>query len=439
MTKAVAGYAKGQSGWLWFCCLACACSRLLEPARPLLSPTNVHYGLMDCHHTSEGLVGKLKDGRWSKVLRQPTRVAAGDLLEVRVSAQATTEDARACFRSRLRVDDQEIGGGVVQSICQPNPAGGNHHTPMTAVGTWLADRDAEVKVEFEMRCDIEQPEIGINDADLSSAQPFGRLTVSCFRPGKGAGLSALRPCSAPSASGTHCRLPLIFEPLMVMPLAARAGDYGYFFATLNASHLSDEEAGTYKRPHQDYDGEQVGTVFSLREQAASANHGENLCSGHPRLQAFNSAAVRFEQPTQEVKFHVGGAYTRGARLEDLAGYTLTFSQPGRPLAESRELFLKAEDFQQGHWSSRLEAAAHEVVRVTLLLNLTSPKEPEAVTTELTLGDQSTRAVRTLGGSYPRGFVRLELVAEAAGPLPLAISAGAQPVDGYLLVQRFSAP
>lgn len=400
------------------------------------------YRLVESLRNLDSLVGPLKDGRWATVFRQAVQVEKGDLLDVRATSQGTTEDRRARYQLQLLVDGQLLGGSSCQSIAQPDPHGGNHHTPMAALGVWQAPAAGAATVEVQMLCSIEERETRVNQVDQSSRQPFGSLCVAHYQKGpKGLGLTrCLTAFETPSGKPPWrcCKKPDLFEPLFHEMVPTDRGDTLYAFGSLTSRWATEAEAGSYPRPHQDYDGEQIGSVFSLDGQAISANHGENVQSEHPLLQAYNDILWGpCSAGNHSLAFHLGGAYSRGAWAEDWGGLALVYGAGGRSLCEVEEIRLGAGDFHQGRYHHPVQLAPGDGLHVSLLLNLHGGELSREERVELKLGQSCQRVRRTLGGLYRDGFVRLELATESAPAEGLEVTATLPQVDGYLQIQRFS--
>jgi len=423
------------AAWLAVVLLGCRASSPVLPALPRAAHGPL--GIAEIVHTPIVAPLKLQPGRWQTGYRCVRAVEPGELYELRMTTQVTSEAPHVKVETRLRVGQQEVGAGVAQSVSQPHETGGSHHSPVTALGLWRAERKGSVEFAADFRVEPQAPTAQWVMLDGDPAVPYGRLSLIRYGPWPAAGLDGVHT-QGRKVSVQHGLIPGTTPRRYVdyweWPVTASAGDMLVLFAQLSARHKRSDEVAPYPRLYPRFDGEQVFTALSLDGDNCANLYGENVCSQHLQLQAYQEAAVKpLARAAHRLNLQVCGAYGRGSQLIDheTRGFVLQFRPgSGLPLQEIREWT------SQGVSEGIVDCRPGDWITLTALVNCQNPSSSSAAyRAELRLGQDSLQSQRTVGENYRYGHFRLELVYQARGrEVPWALGGVAQ--SAYFLVRRF---
>ncbi len=431
--------ADSVTAWPLFClAVILAGCRTSSPVLPAVPQVGVGpLGIVEIVHMPIGAPLKLQPGRWQTGYRWIRAVESGQLYELRMTTQVTSEAPHVKVETRLRVGQQEVGSGVTQSVSQPLETGGSHHSPVTALGLWKAERTGNVEFAADFRVEPQTSTAQWVLLDGDPAVPYGRFSLIRYGRWPAAGLGEVHTQGrkVPVQQGLIPGVtPRRYVDYWEWPVTASAGDMLVLFAQLSARQKRSDEIGPYARLYPRFDGEQVFTALSLDGENCANLYGENVCSQHPQLQAYQEAAVKpLVREAHRLRLQVCGAYGRGCQLIDheTRGFVLQFRPgSGLPLQEIRE--WKADGVSEGV----VDCRPGDWVTLTALVNCQNPSSSSAAyRAELRLGQDSLQSQRTVGENYRYGHFRLELAYQARGR-KVAWSLGGVPQSSYFLMRRF---
>ena len=415
----------------------------VSPVLQLSSPTGRSasgpLGLREVVHQREVRGGELKPDQWRLGYRLSRAVQAGDVYELSMTSQVTSEAPHVKIECRLRVGQQIVGFGSSQSVSQPMATGGSHHSPLSALGLWTCEESGPVEFLAEFRAQPMVPTTQKVYLDAQTGVPYGHLSVLHWSRSPAAGLDAVftrgeavAPVPGQVAGWTRHQ----YLDYWRWPLQATRGDFLLLFAQTWARQKPEDEVEPYQRLYPQFDGEQVFTSLNLDHRPTADLHGENVCSQHPELQAFQEMALGpIADNFQSMRLQVCGAYGRGSCLSDrdTQGFALRLRPgAGLPLQEIREWKTPA-----GPASGVVPCQPGDWISLTALIQLeTPPGKPGSCRADLLLGDQRSGAQRWLGENYQDGYLRLEAVCRAGSDeASWALVGDIQ--SGYCLMRRWA--